>query len=85
MSMYKRPPRRVRASPPLFGDKPAYGSFLYDIIIPKSTIHFKFNNDQINKFKLGNKNIELGINHKEYSHTTKLSMDNIISLSADFS
>jgi len=48
-------------------------------------IHFKFNNDQINKFKLGNKNIELGINHKEYSHTTKLSMDNIISLSADFS
>jgi|MEHZ01.5.fsa_nt_MEHZ011453954.1_12 hypothetical protein len=49
MSMYKRPPRRVRASPPLFGDKPAYGSFLYDIIIPKSTIQFKFNKRPIAK------------------------------------
>ena len=47
-------------------------------------IHFKFNDDQISKFKLGRINIELGIDHKEYSHTTKLTEDNIKSLSADF-
>ena len=47
-------------------------------------IHFKFNEDQINKFKSGNISIELGIDHKEYSHTTKLTEDNIKSLSADF-
>ena len=28
---------------------------------------------------------EIGINHKEYSHTTKLSLANLSSLSADFS
>ena len=47
-------------------------------------IHFKFSDDQITKFKVGRLNIELGINHKEYSHTTKLNPDNIKSLSADF-
>jgi hypothetical protein len=47
-------------------------------------IHFKFNQDQINKFKLSNINIELGIDHKEYAHTTKLTEDNIKSLLADF-
>ena len=47
-------------------------------------IHFKLNDDQISKFKIGSSNIELGINHKEYTHTTKLSEDNIKSLSADF-
>jgi hypothetical protein len=47
-------------------------------------IHFKFNEDQIEKFKSGSANIELGIDHKEYSHTTKLTEDNIKSLSADF-
>jgi hypothetical protein len=47
-------------------------------------IHFKFNEDQINKFKLGSVNIELGIDHKEYSHTTKLTENNLKSLSADF-
>ena len=47
-------------------------------------IHFKFNEDQISKMKSGNINIELGINHKEYSHTTKLTEDNVKSLSADF-
>jgi hypothetical protein len=47
-------------------------------------IHFKFNDNQINKFKLGNSNIELGIDHKEYAHTTKLTAENIKSLSADF-
>jgi hypothetical protein len=47
-------------------------------------IHFKFNEDQINKFKSGDTHIELGIDHKEYSHTTKLTEDSIKSLSADF-
>ena len=47
-------------------------------------IHFKFNDDQISKFKSGNISIEIGINHKEYAHTTKLTEDNIKSLSADF-
>ena len=47
-------------------------------------IHFKFNENQINKFKLGDISIELGIGHKEYAHTTKLTDDNIKSLSADF-
>ena len=48
-------------------------------------IHFEFNDDQINKIKSGNTSIELGIDHKEYSHTTKLTEDNVKSLSADFS
>jgi len=47
-------------------------------------IHFKFNQDQINKFKLGDVSIELGIDHKEYAHTTKLTEENIKSLSEDF-
>ena len=47
-------------------------------------IHFKFSDDQINKFKSSNTSIELGIDHKEYAHTTKLTEDNIKSLSDDF-
>ena len=47
-------------------------------------IHFKFNDEQINKIKLGNVSIEIGIDHKEYAHTTKLTEDNVKSLSADF-
>ena len=47
-------------------------------------IHFKFNDDQIDKFKKGIVNIDLGIDHKEYGHTTKLTEDNIKSLLADF-
>ena len=47
-------------------------------------IHFKLNDDQIEKFKLNSVNIELGIDHKDYSHTTKLTEDNIKSLLADF-
>jgi len=47
-------------------------------------IHFKFNDDQISKIKSGSVNIELGIDHKEYSHTTKLTEDNLKSLSMDF-
>ena len=47
-------------------------------------IHFKLNDDQINKFKSDNINIELGIDHKEYAHTTKLTENNVKSLLADF-
>ena len=47
-------------------------------------IHFNFTDEQIEKFKSSNVDIELGIDHKEYSHTTKLSKDNIASLSGDF-
>ena len=47
-------------------------------------IHFKFKDDQIHRFKSGRVNIELGIDHKEYSHTTKLTEDNLKSLSLDF-
>ena len=47
-------------------------------------IHFKFNDDQINKIKSGNVSIELGMDHKEYTHTTKLNEDNVKSLLADF-
>ena len=47
-------------------------------------VHFKFNEDQIAKFKSSNVNIEIGINHKEYSHSTILTDENIKSLLADF-
>ena len=47
-------------------------------------IHFKFNDQQIEKFKSASKEIELGIDHKEYSHTTKLTDETIKSLSTDF-
>ena len=47
-------------------------------------IHFKFNDEQISKFK-NISEIEIGIDHKEYSHTTKLSENTIKSLSVDFS
>jgi hypothetical protein len=47
-------------------------------------IHFKLNESQIKKFKLCTHNIEIGIDHKEYFHTTKLSNITMKSLSADF-
>ena len=46
-------------------------------------VHFKFNDNQIAKFNNLSK-IEIGIDHKEYSHMTKLSNETIKSLSADF-
>ena len=48
-------------------------------------IHFNFSDDQIEKFQSNSSEIELGIDHKEYSHSTKLTKENIASLSADFS
>ncbi|MDC1032666.1 DUF3501 family protein [Candidatus Pelagibacter sp.] len=47
-------------------------------------IHFKFNDEQISKFK-NLSEIEIGIDHKEYSHTTRFSENTIKSLIADFS
>ena len=47
-------------------------------------INFKFSDEQIQKFKLDGAEVEIGIDHKEYSHTTKLSLANLRSLSADF-
>ena len=48
-------------------------------------IHFNFTDDQIEKFQSNSSEIELGIDHKEYSHSTKLSKENIASLYTDFS
>ena len=48
-------------------------------------VHFKFNEEQIKKFKSESADVEIGMDHKEYSHTTKLSTTNLSSLSADFS
>ena len=47
-------------------------------------IHFKFTDNQIQKFKSYNTIVELGIAHDEYSHITKLTANNLLSLSSDF-
>ena len=47
-------------------------------------IHFKFNDEQIEKFKSGSSQVEIAIDHKEYSHTTKLSDETVKSLILDF-
>ena len=47
-------------------------------------LHFVFNDEIIEKFKTKDAIIELGIDHKEYSHTTKLFKENIKALSLDF-
>ena len=46
-------------------------------------IHFEFTDEQIVKFK-NTSEVEIGIDHPEYSHTTKLSEVTRKSLSADF-
>ena len=48
-------------------------------------VHFKFSDEQIQKFKSQGVKIEIGIDHKDYSHTTRLSSVNLSSLSFDFS
>jgi hypothetical protein len=48
-------------------------------------IHFTFDDEQIQKFKSNGAEVEIGIDHKEYSHTTKLNTSNLNSLLADFS
>ena len=47
-------------------------------------VHFKFNDDQIKKFKSRSSQIELGIDHKDYSHSTRLNQSTIDSLVSDF-
>ena len=47
-------------------------------------IHFKFTDEQITKFK-STFEVEIGIDHAEYSHTTKLTDVTIKSLLEDFS
>ena len=47
-------------------------------------IHFKLNDDQISKFKSDSTIIELGIDHKEYTHATRLAEDSVKSLCTDF-
>ena len=47
-------------------------------------IHFKLSDDQISKFKSDSATIELGIDHKEYTHTTRLAENSVKSLCADF-
>ena len=47
-------------------------------------IHFKLNDDQFSKFKSDSATIELGIDHKEYTHTTRLAENSVKSLCADF-
>ena len=47
-------------------------------------IHFKLNDDQISQFKSDSVTIELGIDHKEYTHTTRLAENSVKSLCADF-
>ena len=47
-------------------------------------IHFRFNDQQIEKFKSSSSQIEIGIDHNEYSHNTKLTDITVKSLAADF-
>ena len=47
-------------------------------------IHFKFNEKQIEKFKSGLLQVEIGISHNNYSHTTKLTDATLKSLLTDF-
>ena len=48
-------------------------------------VHFNLSDQQIKKFKSEGADVEIGMDHKEYSHTTKLSVESLRSLSADFS
>jgi len=47
-------------------------------------IHFKFSDEQIKNFKSNMSKVEIGIDHKDYSHSTRLNDSTIKSLSADF-
>ena len=47
-------------------------------------IHFKFSDEQINNFKSSISKVEIGIDHKDYSHSTRLNESTKKSLSADF-
>ena len=48
-------------------------------------IHFNFTEEQIKKFKANNFEVTIGIDHKEYSHFTKIPDNTRTALSNDFS
>ena len=48
-------------------------------------VHFNFTDEQIKKFKDKNTEVIIGINHKEYSHFTKIPETTRTALSVDFS
>ena len=58
---------------------------VFSILISFFLEDIRQENEEIEKFQSNSSEIELGIDHKEYSHSTKLSKENIASLSADFS
>ena len=70
MSMYKRPSQRVKCPPPIKGDKPIEGTFLYDIINTKPTTFYEYKKAPVYdkhiylKF-LEKNNKQLGIPYKE--------------------
>ena len=47
-------------------------------------VHFEFNDDQINKFKDPSSEVIIGIDHKLYAHTSKLTAANKKALALDF-
>ena len=47
-------------------------------------IHFRFNDQQIEKFKSKSSQVEIGVEHDEYTHSTKLTDATLNSLSKDF-
>ena len=47
-------------------------------------IHFRFNDHQIEKFKSKSSQVEIGVEHDEYTHSTKLNDATLNSLSKDF-
>jgi len=47
-------------------------------------IHFRFNDEQIEKFKSKSSQVEIGVEHDEYTHSTKLTDATLNSLSKDF-
>jgi len=68
--MFKRPSQRVRCPPPIRGDKPKEGAFLYDIILSKPTDKFTFHKRAIYKEEdylkaLKNNHQNLGIPYEE--------------------
>ncbi len=70
MSLFKRPSQRVRCPPPIRGDKPKEGTFLYDIIIPKPIKVFTFHKRPVYKEEdylkaLKNNHQNLGIPYEE--------------------
>ena len=48
-------------------------------------VHFNFTDEQIKKFKNNNIEVIIGIDHKEYSHFTKIPEATRVTLSVDFS